>query len=36
MCKDLVERGVRFLHMYTLNLEASVIGILDGLGILNK
>jgi len=34
--RDLLNRGCRFIHFYTMNLEASVIKIIKGLGILNK
>jgi len=34
--KELMEGGCRFLHFYTMNLEASVVKIIKGLGILNK
>ena len=36
MCQELIDAGVRFLHFYTLNLEASVVSILKGLGIQNQ
>eukprot|EP00536_Pseudo-nitzschia_multiseries_P011260 jgi/Psemu1/297821/fgenesh1_pm.374_\ len=32
MCQDLTEIGVHVLHFYTLNLEKTTYGILDGLG----
>jgi len=28
MCEDLIEGGCKFLHFYTMNLEASVIKII--------
>jgi len=28
--------GCRFLHFYTMNLEAAVVKIIEGLGIMNK
>lgn len=34
--QELIDGGCRFLHFYTMNLEASVIKIIKGLGILNK
>ena len=34
--KELIDAGCRFLHYYTMNLEASVIKIIKGLGILNQ
>lgn len=34
--KELIEGGSRYLHFYTMNLEASVIKIVKGLGILDK
>mmetsp|Transcript_43923 Transcript_43923/g.108175 ORF Transcript_43923/g.108175 Transcript_43923/m.108175 type:complete len:590 (+) Transcript_43923:56-1825(+) len=33
MCKKLLENGVPGLHFYTLNLETSVMKIIDGLGV---
>ena len=34
-CKELMEKGCRFLHFYTMNLERSVIEMIKGLGITN-
>lgn len=34
-CKELIEKGYRFLHFYTMNLERSVIDIIKGLGIID-
>ena len=34
MCKELMEGGCKFLHFYTMNLEASVVRIIKGLKIL--
>lgn len=31
-----MDGGCRFIHYYTMNLEASIIKIIKGLGILNK
>jgi methylenetetrahydrofolate reductase (NADPH) len=28
MCEEMIDNGVRFLHMYTLNLETSVIALI--------
>jgi hypothetical protein len=36
MCRTLLEAGTPGLHFYTLNLEKSVIQILDGLGLANS
>lgn len=36
MCKELMEGGCKFLHFYTMNLEASVVKIIKGLKILKK
>lgn len=36
MCQDLIEKGVRFLHFYTINLERSVAEVVSKLGIKNK
>lgn len=36
MCKELMEGGCKFLHFYTMNLEASVVRIIKGLGILKS
>jgi len=35
MCRTLTENGVRALHFYTLNLERSVISILEGLNLID-
>lgn len=35
-CKELIDNGYRFLHFYTMNLEASVINILKGLNIVDS
>lgn len=35
-CRDFIEKGYRFLHFYTMNLERSVIEIIKGLGILDS
>lgn len=35
-CQDLMNKGSRFIHFYTMNLEASVINIIKGLGILDN
>jgi methylenetetrahydrofolate reductase (NADPH) len=35
MCKHLIENGVRALHFYTLNLEKSVMSILEGLNLID-
>ena len=35
-CKELIEHGFKFIHLYTMNLERSVIEIINGLGICNK
>lgn len=34
--KELMEGGCRFLHYYTMNLEATVVKVIKGLGIMNK
>ena len=31
-----MDHGVRFLHFYTMNLEAAVVKIIKGLGILDR
>jgi multisubunit Na+/H+ antiporter MnhC subunit len=31
-----MDGGCRFLHFYTMNLEASIVKIIQGLGIMNK
>lgn len=36
MCKELMAGGCKFLHFYTMNLEAAVVKIIKGLGILKK
>ena len=36
MCKALLDAGVPGLHLYTLNLEASALAILENLGLVNK
>merc|ERR1719478_1231190 len=36
MCEELVERGVPGLHFYTLNLETSVMRIVQGLGLVEE
>eukprot|EP01026_Neomeris_dumetosa_P055067 TRINITY_DN4982_c0_g2_i1.p1 TRINITY_DN4982_c0_g2~~TRINITY_DN4982_c0_g2_i1.p1 ORF type:complete len:598 (+),score=95.62 TRINITY_DN4982_c0_g2_i1:193-1986(+) len=36
MCKRILDSGVPGLHMYTLNLERSAIGILERLGLVDK
>ena len=35
MCQEYIQHGIRFLHFYTLNLERSVIDILETLNILD-
>lgn len=35
MCKDLIESGCKALHFYTLNLEKSVLQILEGLNLID-
>lgn len=35
-CQDIIDRGGRFLHFYTMNLETSVIEAIKGLGIINN
>ncbi|WIA22217.1 hypothetical protein OEZ85_004547 [Tetradesmus obliquus] len=35
MCKQLLDAGVPGLHMYTLNLERSAVGILEAVGVLD-
>jgi len=35
-CQELMDGGCRFLHFYTMNLEAAVVKVIKGLGILNK
>jgi len=35
-CQELIDGGCRFLHFYTMNLEASIVKIIKGLGILNQ
>jgi len=34
--KDLIDSGYRFIHYYTMNLETSVIKIIEGSGIIDK
>ena len=36
MCRALLDAGVPGLHLYTLNLEAAALGILETLGLINK
>ena len=36
MCKELMDGGCKFLHFYTMNLEAAIIKIIQGLGIMKK
>ena len=36
MCRRLLDAGTPGLHLYTLNLESAVVGILEQLGLLNK
>jgi methylenetetrahydrofolate reductase (NADPH) len=36
MSQRIIDAGIKFLHLYTLNLEAAVVGILEGLNILDK
>ena len=36
MCQELINNGFKFLHFYTMNLEASVVKIIKGLGILKS
>lgn len=33
-CQELIDGGCKFLHFYTMNLEASVVKVIKGLGIL--
>ena len=35
-CKELMDGGCRFLHFYTMNLEAAVIKVIQGLGIMDN
>eukprot|EP01024_Parvocaulis_polyphysoides_P015679 TRINITY_DN16910_c0_g1_i4.p1 TRINITY_DN16910_c0_g1~~TRINITY_DN16910_c0_g1_i4.p1 ORF type:complete len:592 (-),score=107.47 TRINITY_DN16910_c0_g1_i4:157-1746(-) len=35
MCKRILDSGIQGLHMYTLNLERSAVGILERLGLVN-
>ena len=35
-CKDLIANGYKFIHFYTMNLERSVIEMINGLGICDK
>jgi methylenetetrahydrofolate reductase (NADPH) len=34
--QDLIANGYRFIHYYTMNLETSVIKIIEGAGIIDK
>lgn len=34
--KDLIEHGYRFIHYYTMNLETSVIKIIEGANIVDR
>lgn len=36
MCKELIEKGTKFLHFYTLNLEKSVVDVIHNLKIERK
>eukprot|EP00002_Diphylleia_rotans_P034882 TRINITY_DN753_c0_g1_i5.p1 TRINITY_DN753_c0_g1~~TRINITY_DN753_c0_g1_i5.p1 ORF type:complete len:471 (+),score=95.75 TRINITY_DN753_c0_g1_i5:77-1489(+) len=36
MCKELIAFGVPGLHFYTLNLEKSVVSVLEGLGLISQ
>eukprot|EP00343_Euplotes_focardii_P007932 CAMPEP_0205822440 /NCGR_PEP_ID=MMETSP0206-20130828/12489_1 /ASSEMBLY_ACC=CAM_ASM_000279 /TAXON_ID=36767 /ORGANISM="Euplotes focardii, Strain TN1" /LENGTH=508 /DNA_ID=CAMNT_0053118711 /DNA_START=268 /DNA_END=1794 /DNA_ORIENTATION=+ len=36
MCRELIDRGTKFLHFYTINLEKSVVDTVLKLGIMNK
>lgn len=36
MCKELMQGGCKFLHFYTMNLEASVVKVIKGLGIMKS
>jgi hypothetical protein len=36
MCRALLDQGVPGVHLYTLNLEASALAILENLGLVNK
>ena len=36
MCRRLLDAGTPGLHLYTLNLEGAVVGILEQLGLINK
>ena len=35
MCKTLIEAGTPGLHMYSLNQDKAVLGILNGLGLIS-
>ncbi|GMH43579.1 hypothetical protein BSKO_11501 [Bryopsis sp. KO-2023] len=36
MCRELLDRGVPGVHMYTLNLESSAVAILEGVGLIDR
>eukprot|EP00027_Filamoeba_sp_ATCC50430_P007621 CAMPEP_0168559490 /NCGR_PEP_ID=MMETSP0413-20121227/10553_1 /TAXON_ID=136452 /ORGANISM="Filamoeba nolandi, Strain NC-AS-23-1" /LENGTH=583 /DNA_ID=CAMNT_0008590725 /DNA_START=35 /DNA_END=1786 /DNA_ORIENTATION=+ len=36
MCRKIIQAGIPGVHFYTLNLEKSVVEILDGLGLIDK
>ena len=36
MCRELMAGGCKFLHFYTMNLEAAIIKVIQGLGIMKK
>jgi 5,10-methylenetetrahydrofolate reductase len=36
MCRDLIARGIKGFHFYTLNLENSVLSVLSSLGVVES
>ena len=36
MCEELIKKGVKFLHLYTVNLEKSTVDVIKNLGIMWK